>query len=197
MIDQPSHNEQELLQEIARGNTDAFRTLMRMYKDSVFSAAIGLLKDRGRAEDSVQDIFLKIWLRRTSLSSIENFGAWMHTVTRNTLLSAFKRLAREQCRPMNDGMDIPANERTVEDLLTQKEHSHLFKAAILTLSERQQQVYRLVKDDGLNREQAALQLGISLDTVKFHLSAATRKLRAYMLEHGDIAFIIMLVVKKY
>lgn len=195
-VNQP-YDEKKLLAQVAMDDTWAFQELLRVYKDATYTAALRIMQNRERAEDCVQDVFMKIWLRRDSLPAIENFGAWLHTVTHNTLLSALKRLAREKLTMLPDNMDVPAGERTVEDLLAQKEQANLLNAAIATLTGRQRQVYQLVKKEGYSREEAARNLGISLDTVKFHLTEATRKIRTYIIEHGDIALLVLLIVKKY
>lgn len=193
--DQP-FDERELLLQVARGNTFAFQQLVRVYKDVTYTAAWRMLQHREHAEDCTQDIFMKVWLRREALPEVENFGGWLHTVTRNTLVSAFRRLARERLLQLPDAMDLPAQDRTIEDLLTQKEHAGLLQRALNTLSLRQRQVYQLVKEEGLSRDEAARQLGVSLDTVKFHLTEASRKIRAYVTEHGDIALLLLLLIKK-
>ncbi len=191
------YNEKKLLSQISGGNTGAFQELVRMYKDKVFTAAFRIIRDRERAEDSVQDIFMKVWVHRENLNSIENFGGWLHTVTHNTLISALKRLARENLEVLPSEMHLPAKERTIEDLLAQKEYAALLKKAVDSLSDRQRQVFQLVKEDGLSREEAARRLDISPDTVKFHLAEAVRKIRAYVLKNGDIALLILLIVKNY
>lgn len=191
------YDEKKLLSQISGGNTGAFQELVRMYKDKVFTAAFRIIRDRERAEDSVQDIFMKVWVHRENLHSIENFGGWLHTVTHNTLISALKRLARESLEVLPSEMYLPAKERTIEDLLAQKEYAELLKNAVDSLSDRQRQVFQLVKEDGLSREEAARRLDISLDTVKFHLAEAARKIRAYVLKNGDMALLILLIVKNY
>ena len=195
-VSQP-YDEKKILLQISGGDTGAFQELMRLYKDKVFTAAIHIMRDHERAEDSVQDIFMKVWLHRRELSRIENFGGWLHTVTHNTLISALKRLAREKRQALPSEMDLPAKERTIEDLLAQKEYAALLKRAVDSLSDRQRQVFQLVKEDGLSREEAARHLDISLDTVKFHLTEAVRKIRAYILKNADISLVILLILKNF
>jgi RNA polymerase sigma factor (sigma-70 family) len=160
------YDENILLRRVAAGDPLAFRELVGAYKDKVYTAGIRLLGNRERAEDSMQDVFLKIGLNREKLPGVENFGGWLHTITRNTLISALKRLAREKTINLAVADDFVSG-LTVEEMLMQKENRILFRAAIDALPARQYEVYHLVKEEGLKREEAAARLGISLDTVKY------------------------------
>ncbi|PUZ21561.1 RNA polymerase sigma-70 factor, ECF subfamily [Chitinophaga costaii] len=195
-ISQPD-NEPSLLLRVAAGDSYAFQALVRIYKDTTYTAALRILQTRERAEDAVQDIFMKVWLNRASLPGIQNFGGWLHTVTHHQLISALRRLAREKTADLPEQLPFPTQERTVEDMLTQKEYAKLLKSAIGQLSTRQHQLYTLVREYGLSREQAAQELGISVDTVKFHLTEAHRKIRAYLMRNGDMALLLLLLIKNF
>src|SRR4030042_2566700 len=56
----------------------------------LFHFARLLLKDHAEAEDSVQEIFLKLWKLRFSLSAYDNLEAFAMKVTRNWCLDRIK-----------------------------------------------------------------------------------------------------------
>ena len=51
----------ELIQRIGDGDRDAFESLYRRYARPVFGLALRRLRDRGRAEDAVQETFASVW----------------------------------------------------------------------------------------------------------------------------------------
>ncbi len=73
--------------------------------------------------------------------------------------------------------------------------SQLIREAVEKLSPRQQQVYRMSREQGITLQQIALQLGISYDTVREHMSNALKSIRAYLEEHyGEISLLLWLLI---
>jgi RNA polymerase sigma-70 factor (ECF subfamily) len=70
-------------------------------------------------------------------------------------------------------------------------------AAVSHLPAQQKEVYRLIKQQGLKRSEAARQLGIKPNTVKAHLSSAIRSIREFCTSHLDYHTIIILSVSGY
>ena len=60
-------------------------------KNKLFRYAISFVKDVDEAEDVVQEVFLKMWNKRTELKKVKNVEAWGMTITRNHSLDVLKR----------------------------------------------------------------------------------------------------------
>jgi len=91
-----TYNERELLLSLAQGNDNAFASVFHHYRHRIYAIAFRLLGTTSQAEDTVQDVFLKMWLKRQELHEISHFKAYLFTVTRNHIFTALKLLAREQ-----------------------------------------------------------------------------------------------------
>ena len=57
----PDADDAELLVRVAEHDRIAFELLYHRYVRSVFGLALRRLRDRGRAEDAVQEVFASIW----------------------------------------------------------------------------------------------------------------------------------------
>src|SRR5437773_6355393 len=55
------HTDEDLLQEIAKGDTAAFSEFYDRYSRLVFGALMRIVKDKTEAEDILQDVFLQVW----------------------------------------------------------------------------------------------------------------------------------------
>src|SRR5689334_8034800 len=77
---------QQLLQK--RRYAEALEQLLNRYEAKVFRMALVFLKDRTRAEDVTQDIFLKLWQALPEYDGRASPGTWLYTIARNTCLSA-------------------------------------------------------------------------------------------------------------
>lgn len=77
--------------------------------------------------------------------------------------------------------------------MQEKEFKNILDQAIVRLPEKQQATYRLIKEQNLKRDQAAAELNVSPETVKWNLDQAMRSIRAYCLAHlKDLPLILLL-----
>ncbi|HEX3933199.1 MAG TPA: sigma-70 family RNA polymerase sigma factor [Puia sp.] len=176
----PTHkpyNELELLAALTEGDEAAFAELFEHYKDRIYSIAFRLTHSTVLAEEIVQDIFLTIWLRRTQLKNIQSFKAYLFVITRNEACGALKRIARHS-RIGSADTDLVAHNETDHSILA-KEYQSLLQTAVDRLPKQQRQVYRLIKEEQLRREEVAHLLHIQPDTVKYHLAEAMKNIRAF------------------
>src|SRR5678810_238059 len=88
------NNEKELLALIAKGDEIAFSKLFLQFKDRIYSIAFKLTKSTIAAEEIVQEVFLKIWLKRANLTDIENFSAYLFIITRNDVYKSLKQIVQ-------------------------------------------------------------------------------------------------------
>ena len=174
--------ETELLKLISQGDEKAFASLFNHYRPIIFTTVLRLTDSISISEEIVQDVFLKAWLKRNELPSIRNMGGWLYTIASNLTYNALQKNAREKSKLilMNKYPDS-ANFYTNEDLLVNKEFETILKQAVDKLPAKQRQSYRLIKEDGLKRNEAAAQMNVSPETVKANLDAAMKKIRAYIL----------------
>ena len=177
------HNENELVKLVAAGDVSAFGKLFVHYKDRIYSIAYKFSKSTVISEEIVQDVFLKIWLRRDSLNNIQNFSAYLFVITRNDVYKVLKGIGKNYKTALLPEEDQTLSDQDAAGPLIEKEYNLLLQNAIDRLPIQQKQVYHLVKDRGLKRDEVAHQLQIQPETVKFHLAQATKNIRAFCMLH--------------
>jgi RNA polymerase sigma-70 factor (ECF subfamily) len=177
------HNENELVKLVAAGDVSAFGKLFAHYKDRIYSIAYKLSKSTVISEEIVQDVFLKIWLRRDSLDGIQNFSAYLFVITRNDVYKVLREIGRNYKTALLPDEDQTLSDHDTAGPLMEKEYNLLLQNAIDRLPRQQKQVYHLVKDWGLKRDEVAHQLQIQPETVKFHLAQAAKNIRAFCMLH--------------
>ena len=173
--------EAELLSRIQQGDETAFEQLFHHYRDKVYSIALKLTSSTMLAEEIVQDVFLKIWLKREQLHEVEHFRAYLYTIVRNHTFNHLKAIAHRQISltDINPGDIAPYNRADFPVL--EKENEKILAEAVHTLPPQQKLVYKLLREDGLKREEVSRKMGISPETVKAHIAHAMRSIRAFCL----------------
>lgn len=93
-----------LLMCVADGDHDAFRRLYASTASRLFGICLALLRDRARAEEALQDAFVRIWERAASFDATKGAAlAWMSVVARRVALNELRR--RDNVHRSLDGED--------------------------------------------------------------------------------------------
>jgi RNA polymerase sigma-70 factor (family 1) len=171
------HIDQDQLRLIAEGHEQSFRKLYDMYAGKIYTMALGYLKSPVEAQDVVQEIFVKIWEKRGSLTEIDNFPAYLHVITRNLLINHLQKKIPVFSQNESTLQPTSGDRHLPHQQLDYRELTVLISRAIAQLPPRQQQVYRLSREQGLNHQQIAKELSLSYDTVREHMSKALKNIR--------------------
>jgi RNA polymerase sigma-70 factor (ECF subfamily) len=187
------HTDSVLLQNVANGDEQAFRQLFEQYADGVYGVAFAYVKSPELAEELVQDIFLKIWLKKEKLPEITGFTDYLFIVARNHILNMLRKKIPQKDFKEHLTAYFADAVITPEQQLLLKESSQLIRSAIGQLPPQQQAVYRLSRQGGLSLEEIAGELQLSRNTVRNHLSRALQHLRHYLAEHAGERKIMLLL----
>lgn len=169
--------DKELVARLGQGDETAFSEIYERYWDRLFAVAANRLGDPQEAEECVQDVFYKLWRLREKLN-VENddLSAYLAVGMRNQVFN--RRLKRYRERMRATGYEVTeAKQPSPEQLLIAQELQYRIDRAIKNLPSQCQLVFELSKKEGKSIKQMADQLGISENTVKYHLKKANRDLR--------------------
>ncbi|WP_127129546.1 RNA polymerase sigma factor [Pseudoflavitalea rhizosphaerae] len=189
------HTSQELLNRIAAGDQEAFASLHHQYWDECYGLALAFLKSPDQAEDVVQDVFLKLWVKRSSLPAIKDFTPYFMVMVRNEIINYLRQLAQRQKKHAQYVSDNSVHLQqffSVSDADT----ASIIQKALSELTERQQQIFSLSRDNGLSHEEIAEQLGLSKKTVSNTITQVLNHLRITLYQHGLMAWLAWIVLKR-
>ena len=84
-------DERLLLQQIAEGSENAFAVLVAQKWNNIYWQALSYVKSSYKAQDIVQDVFLKIWQERHKLPGVDRFDSFLFIIARNHIVSALRK----------------------------------------------------------------------------------------------------------
>lgn len=174
----------ECLLSVAQGNETAFARLFTAAYPAVYRAALLVTASPFLAEEVVQDVFLKIWVKRQDLPQVADFKAYLFIVARNQAYHTLKKQARWQQLQHQGVSEEEFADTDLADRMDAEKLLHVYEAAVAQLPPQQQQAYRLSRQQHLRREQVAAAMQLSPETVKKYLAAARLNIRAYCLLHA-------------
>lgn len=176
-----------LIQEIIKGNEQAFKQIFMRYKDQVYTYSLSILKNEANAQNIVQEVFLKVWLNRNKLDADLSFKSYLFTIAKNQCFNSFKRLANErEFKEYLQSNISHTNSDNPENRLDEFYYRKIKYEAINSLPPKRKMIFQKSRIEGLSYEEISDELGISLSTVKNQMSKALENIRTYLQKHTDI-----------
>lgn len=190
-------SERELLAKIAEGNQRAFKVIYETYCHKLFIYAVKYVKSDLDAEEIIQEVFLKLWLRDPNSLPIENLDGYFQTLVRNRSLDMLRRKVLVDHADLESAVNWKEAHNNTEELIILTDTKKVLDEGIKLLTPQQRQVYKLCHQDGLKYEEAAKELNLSISTVHSHMKLALKFLRVYLQQHTDVAalFVILKLLK--
>lgn len=179
MMPQQRLDEERLLVERARRNSDAFGELYSRYYSRVYAYVYSRTSNRENAEDITSDTFLLAFekLDRYEWRNLP-FGAWLFRIASNQVAMYYRK-----ARPSLDIEDVVLwdTEPTPEAEAISAASAQEVRSAVQVLNQDQQRAIRLRYDLGLRNREIATAMGRSEGAVKLLLHRATSALRSQVL----------------
>lgn len=166
-----------------------FELAKQQYRHRLFSYAWYSLRSRADAEDVVQEAFLKLWEKRDAVDPPQT-GAWLMRVTQNLIVDLLRRRkARAKWSDTEADLEQIAQEDT-EDTQHIGTLKRIVEHSIAQLQDPYRTTLILREIQGLQYQEIADILRVSVDHVKTDLFRGRRKLReivsAHPLYHHDL-----------
>lgn len=170
-------NNAELVRLLTNDDEGAFKKIYEAYRNRVYNVAFRYLKCDMQSQEVVQEVFLKLWIKRNDIKVDAPIEAWLFTVAKNNTLNKLKKIATENKAKVYLKYTWKGNEDTTFDRVRNSECSLQINKALKTLSQNQLKVYTLAREENLSHLQIAALLNISPLTVKTHMSRALQHLK--------------------
>ena len=177
------YSEQELLQLVAQGDKQAYHQLFDRYWDQVYGAGLHLTKSPEQSKDLAQDIFLKLWDLRSRLPSVNNFSAYLYTITKNLVHDHLRTHVFRESNKEFLTHYFADQTSSPQEQLEQKQLGDLLDQAINNLPPKLRQVFTLSRFEGLSHEEIGRRLHISPLSSKTYMTRALIVLRRQIAEN--------------
>ena len=176
--DPADQSDSDLLDRISARDDAALGLLYDRYGGIAFALAYRLLRDRGHAEDIVQEAFLSVWRRGATFDTNKgNVRGWLMSIVRNAAIDRRRGRFRHETGEVNiedfawklSGDDVWQD---VERSLDQQQ----VRRAMRELPAEQRETLELAYYEGLTQVEIAERTGNPLGTIKSRARLGLRRL---------------------
>ena len=167
-----SPDEEQLWIKIQRKDREAFEQLYKEHYRFFFLASCKYLGEPVLAQEVVNDVFLRVWEDAGTIEIKTSLKFYLHRAVVNRSLNELDKLKREQQR--RQGF-LPGTGETPESREMEEDELRIrLYRAIDELPEQCRKVFKMSRFEKLKQQEIADQLGISIKTVKNHITHALK-----------------------
>jgi len=192
-------NEKDLLHRISKGDEAAFTEVFYFYGKKVWWFIFNKVRSETIADEVVQEVFLKLWVKKEEASTIDDLRAYIYTMAANKAYDQLKKIAGDQRKLESLWKLIKDTESTnpVEEMMDFRESQEMVDKAIDLLPPQRKKIYQLSRLEGLSYEEIAVRLNISKSTVSNHLVEASKFIRQYLKGREGAAILLIVLSTKF
>jgi RNA polymerase sigma-70 factor (ECF subfamily) len=178
-------DDSRVVAEYLAGSMRAFDELVARYQKRLLNFIYRTIGDRERAEDLVQEVFIRVHRHMRRFDQSKKFSTWIYTIASNlaknelrnrsrsplVLFQTIKKNWDEDHRPLQ----FEDKHQRPDDLYRKRHLKELVRWAVKELPEHHRVVFVLRELEGKTYEEIAAITGCNLGTVKSRLNRARNR----------------------
>lgn len=182
MPDNHSDNEELLLQRLRNGDEKALGALMTLFYESLYDYACRFSADEQLVKDCIQEVFISMWQRRDSATSILSPKYYLLRAVRNKVLKSgsknAKVIASGTLQEYDFNVEFSAETVLIEQQIS-AENTVRLQEILSRLSARQKEIIYLKFYRHLDQEEIAALMNINRQSVYNLLHESLENLRKF------------------
>ena len=172
-------NDAIAVEQVRRGDVDAFRLLVERHSRAVFRLAYRLTRNEHDADDVVQETFLRAYKHLPTFDARSSFGTWLHRIATNSAFDLLRKRQHERSESLEADRD-PVAPPIHDSILTRVGVTGALQRGMKELSENERIAFVLRHYEGMSIEEIGQFLGTEANATKNTIFRAVKKLRVLL-----------------
>src|SRR5882724_4082376 len=173
---------------LTTGNEQVFEKVFKTHFKNLHAYACSILKDESDAEEMVQQVFYKLWEKKTRWDIHTSLKAYLYRSVHNECMNHIKhqkvKTVHQQYSMLQEKQQVEKNDPAQQ--LTGNELEKKIFAALNDLPEQCRTIFQMSRFESLKYQEIAFQLGISVKTVEAQMGKALKRMRLKLVEYLPI-----------
>ncbi len=158
-----------------------FKIKVLPVKDRLYRIALNMLRSVHEAEDTLQDVMVKLWDKRQQLDAYRSVEALAVTITKNHCLDKLKSKKHKNQLDVQE-MELDSGFTTPYRKVELSDSMKVMERAFQSLPDQQRLLITLRDVEGYSYEEIAEQTGLEVNNIRVGLSRARKKARELYLK---------------
>ena len=180
--------DEKLMLAFKAGDVRAFETLVHRHRQAIFNFLLRLCGQRQRAEDLLQETWLKVVRSAPSYEHKAKFTTWVYTIARNLCMDSIRKESYRKADSLDAAVGEGDDERALSETVPSSDASPdrsahntavrpMIEKALKGLPAEQREVFILREYHGIAFKEIAEVTGVPENTVKSRMRYALEGLR--------------------
>ena len=158
----------------------AFNLIVQRYQERLYWHVRKILVDHDDTDDTLQEVFLKVWRNLESFRDESSLFTWMYRIATNEALTFLRRKKRRSI------LSLTSVEHQLSESLESDEYFNgdaiqkKLQKAVLSLPEKQRLVFNMKYFDEMKYDEIAEILETSVGSLKASYHHAVKKIENYL-----------------
>jgi len=183
------HTEKELVKKLREGDSFAFEVLFYKYRNKVKGFAVKLVPTQVDPEEIVQEVFVKLWLKKETVDPEKEFQSYLFSIAKNLVLDHLKSAVNRKLYFVGEHFQQDLLIDDIQEGALAEEKLQKLQTLISEIPKRRREIFRLSRFEGLSYKQIAERLNISENTVDSQIRNALAFLRREFRKMMVLAFL--------
>ena len=186
-------NEKNLVEKSAKGDIDAFETLIQSHQKKVYNIALRMTKNPEDAQELSQDTFVRAFIAIKKFRGDSSFATWLYRITMNVCTDFLRKrnkavvVSIEQSVYENQQtMQLADNEPGPDEISEKNQLKKLVREAMDLLPPEHRQVLILRDLLDMTYKDIAHTLNINEGTIKSRINRARESLKKVIIGRSEL-----------
>lgn len=180
-------NDLKILKKLKEGHPSAYKELFDAYYKPLCIYSLKYSDSFELAEDIVQDFFIKFWDEKLYIKLNGSIAPYLYSSIKNNSLQYLKKANKYRFEEIESQVNTLISEEDfhVKNINWEREKLH---KEIEALPIKCREVFKAIVLGNQKYKEVAMELGISVNTVKTHHSRALKQLRDSLVTFSNLFF---------
>ena len=181
-----------LIKKLREGDADSFEKLYHKHFSRLYNFCNSLTQSKADSDEIVQETFIKIWEKRSSIDPEGNFSAYAYTIARNKIYKRSIQRIKKFDVEQHYALMLPLRSHITDDDVNYRSLKKIINELVGQLPKMQKKVFTLSRVNGLSNREIASQLQLSISTVENHIHLALKSLKRRLFRFYFLIFFLFL-----
>jgi RNA polymerase sigma-70 factor (family 1) len=174
-------SDEVLIKLLKTDDQNAFKEIYNRYWRQLYKTAYNKLHLHEIAEETVQNVFIKLWEKRF-VSSIQHLENYLQTAIKYQVINYYKSLLAKEKYQQNIKDKFPDTDNTAANKLLLHELTAIINKALHELPEKTQLIFNLSRKENYTVKEISESMHLSEKAVEYHITKSLKQLRVHLKE---------------
>jgi RNA polymerase sigma-70 factor (family 1) len=154
-----------------------FSEIYRAFWKKLYGMSYNYVRDKTIAQEIVQDVFVKLWVKKDQIRHIEDAEAYLFRCLRNKIYDHFDSVARNKKLATYEFEQCSEKLYAIDESVVFDEGMSVVTQELEKMPEKTRMIFRMSRFNQYSNDEIATRMQLSAKAVEYHITQAIKKLR--------------------